>query len=457
MWTNLRRSVARSGAARTIRILLLAGTTGMATLSCDSTDDILQPPAGEGPSIDLGIQKTVDRGTAEEGSLVTFTVTVTNLGPVDATGVHAGDTLPAGLIYTGHSVSTGSFDASDGVWEIGDLNSGGDAVLSLSAQVAEGTNGNTLVNRAVVISTVQHDSLLANNLASAQVFVGEPATGVVFRSDWGHATGIHNDALMDGPGTSNWRWNEFFCSSRHDVLQVVSGSGVGWSRTANVFRVQHTGVDGVCGAIQRREVVPPQTTHWGRLYFRSENTTWDSSFHNFSYNFVGDIQVVFFNPNGRPDGWRAGFGFDYFQDGSSIPSDQRAWLLRTQAGNPPNPGDVVGTSDPHAILLEHETWYRYEWMMEYVTPTTIRFWPRIYEMNGTVPLYDSDNYYRLWHESRNLTTWYADGNAFGYNPSNGAQLMRHIGIGNEGRSGGSEAFWYVADFAISVDGWIGPN
>src|SRR5262249_16758326 len=47
------------------------------------------------PEADLAVTKTVDNPTPNVGDTVTFTVTLTNKGPSDATGVALTDVLPA--------------------------------------------------------------------------------------------------------------------------------------------------------------------------------------------------------------------------------------------------------------------------------------------------------------------------------------------------------------------------
>ena len=51
------------------------------------------------PLVDLAISKVVGSPVAAEGDTVTFTITVTNNGPSQATGVTITDQIPAGLTY----------------------------------------------------------------------------------------------------------------------------------------------------------------------------------------------------------------------------------------------------------------------------------------------------------------------------------------------------------------------
>ena len=415
-------------------------------LACDA-DDAPGPfhsDPSDSPSIDLAISKSVNVASPVEGTNVIYTVRVRNNGPVRAEDVLAADTLSDGMTYVAHEAEVGNFNANPGIWTIGTLEVDQEVGLELTAQVSQGTAGSPIRSSAGVISTSQHDSIIANNVASATITPREQGESVdiVFRSAWDHSLGSENNALMDGRGGPNWRWNEFFCSGRHDVLEVVRGSDVGWSLTPNVLRINHTGVDGDCGAIQAREVVPAQTTHWGRMYFNSDLENWGGAYHNFSYNFLGDIQMVFFRPNGEAAGWFVGFSFDYAADGGTWSSKSHPewargnWLLQTSQANPSDPAEYTGLTSPNRIILDHGAWYRYEWMIEYVTATTFRFWPRVYDATGTL-LYDADDFYNVFWLGESLSEYYAGGGAFGLSS---ASLMRNIGIGNEGRSGGSEAF-----------------
>ena len=68
---------------------------------------------------DLAVAKTVNDPTPNAGDNVTFTVTLTNLGPNDATGVQVQDLLPSGLTYVSSIPSQGSYDNGTGAWSVG--------------------------------------------------------------------------------------------------------------------------------------------------------------------------------------------------------------------------------------------------------------------------------------------------------------------------------------------------
>jgi uncharacterized repeat protein (TIGR01451 family) len=85
------------------------------------------------PLIDLRLEKSaLDPTTVNVGELAAFEITVTNDGPADATGVKVLDRLPVGLVIDSGVPTTGSFDASTGVWTIGNLSASQSVTLKLN-------------------------------------------------------------------------------------------------------------------------------------------------------------------------------------------------------------------------------------------------------------------------------------------------------------------------------------
>ena len=67
-------------------------------------------------ALDLAVAKTVDDSTPDKNQNVTFTVTVTNNGPVAATGVQITDQLPAGVTFVSATPSVGTYNNTTGIW-----------------------------------------------------------------------------------------------------------------------------------------------------------------------------------------------------------------------------------------------------------------------------------------------------------------------------------------------------
>ncbi len=118
------------------------------------------------PSADLQVNKTASTATPNLGSNVTFTITVRNGGPNDATGVVVDDALPAGLNFVSATPSQGSYDPGTGVWTIGALSNGVEATLTMVATV--GMPGE-LTNTAGIAASDQHDPNPANDSSGVTI------------------------------------------------------------------------------------------------------------------------------------------------------------------------------------------------------------------------------------------------------------------------------------------------
>ncbi|MFM8272026.1 MAG: SdrD B-like domain-containing protein [Gemmata sp.] len=106
-------------------------TPGDNSTAQDDDDRVTLVPV---PVADLTLAKTADNNTPRVGQNVVFTVTVHNDGPSGATGVTVTDLLPSGLQYVSDDLG-GAYDPATGVWSIGTLASGADAVLRVTARV----------------------------------------------------------------------------------------------------------------------------------------------------------------------------------------------------------------------------------------------------------------------------------------------------------------------------------
>ncbi len=102
------------------------------------------------PGADLVTQKTLAStdATPAVGDTVTYDITVTNNGPIEATNVSLTDLLPEGLTATklNGQVTDGKYDQSSGLWSLGNLANGASATLTLEGIVDEGQGGRTIEN-----------------------------------------------------------------------------------------------------------------------------------------------------------------------------------------------------------------------------------------------------------------------------------------------------------------------
>ena len=73
---------------------------------------------------DLSVTKAVSNPAPNVGDTITYTVTLADNGPSNATGVTLQDSLPAGLSFVAAAPGQGSYDPATGIWTVGSLASG---------------------------------------------------------------------------------------------------------------------------------------------------------------------------------------------------------------------------------------------------------------------------------------------------------------------------------------------
>ncbi|QWP78720.1 DUF11 domain-containing protein [Lysobacter sp. K5869] len=121
---------------------------GTPAARCSASD-----PTQVNGAADLSMSKAVDNANAAIGSNVTFTLTVANAGPSDATNVVVTDQLPAGFTFVS-SAGAGSYTAGTGVWQAGTIAAGASATRTIVATV---NAAGPYVNNAQVTSVDQSD------------------------------------------------------------------------------------------------------------------------------------------------------------------------------------------------------------------------------------------------------------------------------------------------------------
>ncbi len=102
-------------------------------------------------------------------SVVTYTITVTNLGPDATTGVEITDSLPVGLTFVSSQPGQGTYSNVSGVWTVGVLALNGTATLTVNARVNTGTTGQNLVNTATVTHNDNFDPVPPNNTSTVTI------------------------------------------------------------------------------------------------------------------------------------------------------------------------------------------------------------------------------------------------------------------------------------------------
>lgn len=107
---------------------------------------------------DLSLIKTVNTALPKVGSNITYTLKVSNSGPLCATGVRVEDVLPSGLTFVSASTPTNTtYDNSTGIWDLSNINilSGESVELQITATI---TSPGIITNSAKIIDSDKLDS-----------------------------------------------------------------------------------------------------------------------------------------------------------------------------------------------------------------------------------------------------------------------------------------------------------
>ena len=126
---------------------------------------------------DLEISKTVSPDTVEVNSPLTYTIVITNNGPIDATGIRITDTYS--LLLTNVVASppftsiTNTATSAIGVWSGVSLVSGERRTFTIAARPMSTADGKTINNAVEVKSLNQSDWDLTNNKDSVAFTIGK--------------------------------------------------------------------------------------------------------------------------------------------------------------------------------------------------------------------------------------------------------------------------------------------
>ena len=123
---------------------------------------------GGGPTgtvTDLAIDKSDNVDQVSPGSNIIYTLSITNNGPSDATGVVVLDALPSGVSFVS-ATNGGTYDAGSHTvrWVLGGLATGASTSVNVTVEVNESTSG-TITNTAMVTGN-ERDSYRASNTAT---------------------------------------------------------------------------------------------------------------------------------------------------------------------------------------------------------------------------------------------------------------------------------------------------
>jgi uncharacterized repeat protein (TIGR01451 family) len=145
-------------------------------------------------SADLSLAMTQGASTVPAGSNQTYTLTIGNAGPNDATNTTASDTLPTNATLVSATPSQGAACAGTTVvtCNVGTVANAGSATVTIVVKVNAGATGN-LVNSASVISDLP-DPNMQNNTASVTATIGAATNFTLTVAEAGSGTGTVSSA-----------------------------------------------------------------------------------------------------------------------------------------------------------------------------------------------------------------------------------------------------------------------
>lgn len=237
---------------KSLRMLAVISICSMSYACAKPSVD--NPPMDSGTSAglaDLELSLTVNDSAPTEGSIVTFTIVVSNQGPGAAADIIVQAPLPSGYTF---AEDTGGLDYTpdNGRWVIAGLNAGGSSRLDISATV---NSAGSYDNVAEIIScSVQDPDSQPGNGLHAEDDQDSASTSPVAQALTVTTLAVLNaaDALAVGPDgrlyASSYGTNRIFVVDPEGGFMTHSGNhpgaaGVAFDAAGNLYLARYTNRD----------------------------------------------------------------------------------------------------------------------------------------------------------------------------------------------------------------------
>ena len=127
-------------------------------------------------AFDLAIEQTVSNLSPLTDENVTYTITLTNLSSIPASGVVVTDQFrPAGRVtFVSYQATWGTYDSSTGVWTVGDLAEFTQVTLFVTVKVGFDIVNIQITNCVTLTAVDQIDTNSANNTVCTEIVVQGP-------------------------------------------------------------------------------------------------------------------------------------------------------------------------------------------------------------------------------------------------------------------------------------------
>jgi uncharacterized repeat protein (TIGR01451 family) len=172
-----------NGDSALVTIVVTPTQAGTITNVASVTSDASDPDPGNNTAertarvtgADLVVTKAVNITAPKAGDSITYTITVANNGPDNATEVRVTDTLPAGVTFSGYTATRGTYITDTDLWSVGNLANAARATMTIAASVISCTGYPTMPNTASISAAWPNDPNLENNESRAVI---TPTSGV---------------------------------------------------------------------------------------------------------------------------------------------------------------------------------------------------------------------------------------------------------------------------------------
>ena len=116
---------------------------------------------------DLQVVKIANDATPDEGATVTYTITVTNNGPHNTSGIEVTDVLDSDLTFVSYSSAFGAYTGN--IWTVPTLANLASANLYIKAIPKTGTGGSNIPNTATITTSSLTDPTPGNNSSTITI------------------------------------------------------------------------------------------------------------------------------------------------------------------------------------------------------------------------------------------------------------------------------------------------
>ena len=160
------------------------------------------------PTTDIEVTKVVDNENPNIADEITFTISATNLGGINATSIEILDALPSGYQFVNYNATSGTYDDFTGVWQIPTVNGGETETLEITVVVLD---INDYLNIASLQFLDQIDSDRGNDVDDATI---DPS-----------CLKIYNEFSPNGNGKNDYFYIDCINNYPNNTLEIYNRWG----------------------------------------------------------------------------------------------------------------------------------------------------------------------------------------------------------------------------------------